>query len=126
MNKGLEKIDKTFLKIPDENGEFTICVKKHAIQGETCYFEPNFQLNYAKDKIVRNDIFFDWQDVLGRNSQGFQLSNKTEFEEYCRKKFKDFRENGDLILNPYATDVCKMREPEYPDQEICDLKFHIL
>ena len=55
MNKELEKTDKTFLKIPDENGEFTICVKKHAMQGETCYFEPNFQLNYAKDKIVRND-----------------------------------------------------------------------
>lgn len=104
-----------FLKIPDEEGGF-ICIKKHIFEEELCgtkihFFEPCFRFDDCENKIVRKDIF--WEDALvrGYKTNGFIFSNKEEWEEYAKKKFLEFKDT--LLV-----------EPEYSDDEICDLNFH--
>ncbi|WP_144581978.1 hypothetical protein [Campylobacter coli] len=125
--------DREFLKIPDENGEFNIIVKKFSHEREdyvendpanwilgryeTYYFQPCFRVNYDSDKIIRKDILWEKESILGSKSKGFALASEEDFKEYCRKEFNEFRET--LCLNPFSS----KKEPEYSDDEICDLEF---
>ena len=99
-----------FLKIPNENGGF-ICVQSHIFKEELDgtkrhYFEPSFRL---------------MRDVIGYESKGYLLSSEKEWKEYAKKKFLEFKDT--LLINPYAV-AAGMKEPEYSDDEICDLNFH--
>lgn len=114
---------KSFVKILDSNKEFTIVLKKFVYEDEygfktAYYFQPSFVLNYTEDKIVRKDILWEKDSVVGWDSEGFILANQEDFEKYCKECFEDFRNS--LCLNPFAT----IQEPEYTDKEICDLEFH--
>ncbi|HEH5091193.1 TPA: hypothetical protein SG772_001813, partial [Campylobacter coli] len=71
--------DREFLKIPDENGEFNIIVKKFSYEREnydkdspidcllgryeTYYFQPCFRVNYDSDKIIRKDILWEKESI---------------------------------------------------------------
>ncbi|MBE2984667.1 hypothetical protein CCAL9344_01375 [Campylobacter sp. RM9344] len=115
-----------YLKIPDSNGEFLICIKRHKFDEELDgtsihYFMPSFTLDYNQDKIIRKDCFIEHAHVLGYKTDGFVLSNEYEFKQYCKKKFNEFR--GELSINPFAQANGK-QEPIYTDDEICSLNFH--
>ena len=112
-----------FLKIPDENGGF-ICVQSHIFDEyldgtRRHYFEPSFRL--MNDRVVRQDTLWENRDIVGYQSNGYLLSNEKEWKEYARKKFLDFKET--LLINPFAI-AAGMKEPEYSDDEICDLYFY--
>lgn len=112
-----------FLKIPNENGGF-ICVQSHIFKEELDgtkrhYFEPSFRL--MNDRVVRQDTFWEKRDVIGYKSKGYLLSSEKEWKEYAKKKFLEFKDT--LLINPYAV-AAGMKEPEYSDDEICDLNFH--
>lgn len=108
-----------FLKIPDENGNFTICIKEcNRFRRQSYYFEPMFRIDYDIDKIVRSDLLVEYEDAF---KNGCVISNKDEFKEYCKKQFNEFRES--VIIDPIAKYVFKKQEPVYTDEEICNLKF---
>lgn len=103
-----------FLKIPYD-GDF-VYVKKHMFEEELCgskkcIFEPGFIFDDCENKIVRKDIFWEDAFVRGYKTNGFLFSNKEEWEEYAKKKFLAFKDT--LLV-----------EPEYSDDEICNLEFH--
>ncbi|ECK2550101.1 hypothetical protein FQW77_08475 [Campylobacter jejuni] len=126
--------NREFLKIPDENGDFNIIVKKFLYEREdydennyidkilgkyeVYYFQPCFRVNYNEDRIVRKDILWEKQSILGEKSKGFMLANEDDFKEYCRKEFTEFRES--LCINPFSN----KKEPKYEDNEICNLEFN--
>lgn len=126
--------NREFLKIPDENGDFNIIVKKFLYEREdydensyidkilgkyeVYYFQPCFRLNYNEDRIVRKDILWEKQSILGEKSKGFALANEDDFKEYCRKEFNEFKEG--LCINPFSD----KKEPKYEDNEICNLEFN--
>ncbi|AJC92211.1 hypothetical protein CSUB8523_0687 [Campylobacter subantarcticus LMG 24377] len=124
-----------FLKIPNENGEFNIIVKRFSYEREnydrnnafdqilgryeTYYFQPCFRVDYNSDKIIRKDILWEKESVLGSKSKGFAIASEDDFKEYCRKEFNEFRET--LCLNPFSN----KKEPEYSDDYICSLEAHL-
>ena len=112
MNSSKSKYD--FLKIPDEEGGF-VYIKRHIFEEEFCgtkihFFEPGFIFDDCENKIVRKDIFWEDDLIRGYKTNGFLFSNKEEWEEYARKKFLEFKNT--LLV-----------EPEYSDDEICNLNF---
>lgn len=116
--------DLTYVKIPDDNGDFTIFLKKTVIEEdngdkELVYFEPGFTIK--DDRIVRKDIIYERKFVLGYESNGFALSNEDDFKQYAREKFEAFR--GELLINPFAVHFCGKKEPEYTDEEITKTEF---
>ncbi|TLD85475.1 hypothetical protein [Helicobacter sp. MIT 05-5294] len=120
----MSKTDRTYLRIPDKNGDFTIIVKRFYYEGDesswsgTYYFQPFFRVNGEGNRIIRKDCLWEYHDVVGLDSKGFMLSNEEEFKEYCRKKFQDFRDT--LCINPFSKD----KEPKYTDDVICSLEMN--
>ena len=126
--------NREFLKIPDKKGDFSIVVKKYIYEREdynennsldrmlgkyeVYYFQPCFRLNCNNNKIIRKDILWEEQSVLGNKSKGFALADEEDFKNYCRKKFNEFKET--LYINPFS----KEKEPEYIDKRICSLEFN--
>lgn len=85
-----------FLKIPGEGG--FICIKKHIFEEELCGTKIHFF-----EPCFRFD---DCENKIVRKDIFWE-----EWEEYAKKKFLEFKDT--LLV-----------EPEYSDDEICDLNFH--
>lgn len=109
-----------FVKIIDDLGE-TIIVRKLPRKLEwgyqKYYFVPYFRLNDTCDRITRKDCLIEIEDVTGYRSKGFQLSNKKEWDEFCRKQFDEFRDT--LFINDW-----QQKEPIYKDIEKTSVRFH--
>lgn len=113
-----------YIKIVDENGDFTRVLRLHKFTDTSriFYFEPQFWLKNGL--IVRKDTLFEGNDIYGANGIGFLPSNLTDFREYCRKNYKKFKDE-EVLINRFAVDFLGAKEPPYDDRHVTSVKYFV-
>lgn len=113
-----------YIKILDENGNFTRVLRMHKFTDTSriFYFEPQFWLKNGL--IVRKDTLFEGNDIYGANGIGFLPSNLKEFRQYCRAKYQTFKEE-EVLINRYAVDFLGATEPPYDDRHVTSVKYFV-
>lgn len=114
-----------FIRLPDENGVFNRIAKscKFRDSNRTFFFEVGFKLHEGKDRIIRCDSLYEYDEIFGMKGCGFLPSDAKDFRKGCRELFKKFREE-EVFLNKFAV-ALGMKEPEYSDLEITSMKYHL-
>ena len=109
-----------YIKIKDENGDFTRVLRLHKFPkiSQIFYFEPQFWVRNGL--IVRKDILFEGDYIYGADGIGFLPSNLTEFRKYCRKQYKVFKD-GEVLVNR----ILSMSEPIYDDRHVISIKYWV-
>lgn len=117
--------DLRFIRLPNKDGVFNRFAKtcKFRDTDRIFFFEVGFKLDEGKDRIVRCDSLYEYEEIFGMKGSGFLPSDAKDFREGCRKLFKKFREE-EVFLNRFAVEL-GMREPEYSDLEITSMKYHL-
>lgn len=113
-----------YIKIVDENGDFTRVLRRHKFPdtSKCFYFEPQFWVRNGL--IVRKDTLFEGNDIYGANGCGFLPSSLTEFREYCRKQYQKFKDE-EVLVNRFAIDILGMSEPPYNDRLVISSKYWV-
>lgn len=113
-----------YIKIVDENGEFTRVLRLHKFPdtSKCFYFEPQFWVRNGL--IVRKDTLFEGNDIYGANGCGFLPSNLKEFREYCRKNYKKFKDE-EVLINRFAVDFLGAKEPPYNDRHVTSVTYFV-
>ncbi|MBW3936639.1 hypothetical protein [Neisseria meningitidis] len=113
-----------YIKIVDENGDFTRVLRLHKFPdtSKCFYFEPQF---WVKDGlIVRKDTLFEGDDIYGADGCGFLPSNLTEFRKYCQKQYQKFKDD-EVLVNRYAIDFLGAKKPPYDDRHVTSVKYWV-
>lgn len=113
-----------YIKIVDENGDFTRVLRLHKFPDTSriFYFEPQFWLKNGL--IVRKDTLFEGNDIYGANGIGFLPSNLTDFRGYCRKNYKKFKDE-EVLINRFAVDFLGATELPYDDRHVTSVKYFV-
>lgn len=116
-----------YIKAPDKDGKFTRVLKKHKFRdsNKTFYFEPKFLLksDFDSNFISRCDRLFEAEDVVGVKSKGFIPTNLTDYRNYCRQQYQDYKDR-EIFINPIAL-ALGLTEPSYNDKAVTSTKYHI-
>lgn len=113
-----------FIKLPDEDGNFTrvACFTKFDDSSKPFYFEPKFIVRNGD--ITRCDCLYEADDIFSVSGCGFLPASVDDFKVYCREEYQRFKDE-EVIINRFARDLLGMTEPAYNDAKVISFNYHL-